>query len=93
MLEALFTLTILSILATVLLPNILNMQQNIERKKVDVKVVETALNGIRLVQFHHQSEGTIIVDDEPYKWRYQGGEICVQYPLQNDLKERCFSND
>ena len=92
-LEALLTLTILSVIATLLLPTILNMQQNVDRKKVDVKVVETALNGMRFVKFHHQLEGTIVIDDEPYKWHYQGGEICVDYTLVNEKKERCFSND
>lgn len=86
--ESCLAVVILFTVVSLLLPLYTEMERRLYEAYIDVHVTEAALNGARLYA-QGVTAGHLTIEGESYRWRMDWPQICVQYELLAEVKERC----
>lgn len=91
--ELLFALLILILLASLLLPQMILIEQKVEERKELMSEAEAMYNIAKLIRKTKQWSGNLLLDQVEYQYDFDGASLCMQYERNGTLKTRCISVD
>lgn len=88
--ETILGIVILMMLCGSIIPISYTMKTNLYHKKLEVFAAETAYEGLK-ISFHQGiNEGTKIIEDVTYHWRFDGQQICVSFLNLKEQQTKCI---
>ncbi|WP_431029833.1 type II secretion system protein [Lysinibacillus sp. LZ02] len=93
LIETILSIAILSLLAMTLLPFANQLKGQLFEQKIAYYASEAAYNGVKQVATTGVTQGTITIEDLDYNWRYEHGEICVEYSNWKGPQLMCIKSD
>ncbi|MFF5995397.1 type II secretion system protein [Lysinibacillus sp. KU-BSD001] len=93
LIETILSIAILSLLAMTLIPFANQLQSRVFDQKIAYYASEVAYNGVKQVVTTGVTQGTITIENLDYNWRYEHGEICVEYSNWKGPQLMCIKSD
>ena len=93
LIETVFGLAMLSLIALSLWPLLQQLQAHLYERQLSLYASEVALNGAKLVQFQQITAGQMTINQHSFDWYYAGQEICVYYEGLQGTEQRCIRAD
>lgn len=91
--EAILTITVLSIIFSTLLPIATQISFNLHKKKLSMHAAETLYQGAILYSFYGQHNGQRTVEGTAFHWSIKDAGICVNYTSREKEFVKCIEPD
>ena len=88
--ETILGIVIMMMLCGTIIPISYTMKTNLYQKKLEVFAAETAYEGMKISYHQGMNEGTKIIENVTYHWRFDGEKICVSFLNLDEKQMKCI---